>query len=119
MERIQLAIGRLLLIGVLVSFIIILIGGILYLLNHGTDIIHYQAFHGEPQLYKSIPDILLDAFTLSPLALIQLGLLILVIVQILRVALTTWLFIQIRDNYFVYISLFILFILVYSLIWRF
>lgn len=118
MERMQLAIGRLLLIGVLVSFAMVLIGGSLYLLKHGTDIVHYQSFHGEPQVYKSITDIFSDAFTFSSLGLIQLGLLILVITQVLRVGLTAWLFIQLRDNVFVYISLFILFVLIYSLIWR-
>ncbi len=115
MERMQLAIGKLLLIGVLVSFIIVLIGGSLYLWNHGADIVHYQTFHHEPQFYQSITDIFLETLTFSPLALVQFGLLILVLVQILRVGLMSWLFISSRDAIFSYISLFILFVLIYSL----
>jgi uncharacterized membrane protein len=119
MERIQLAIGRLLLIGVLVSFVFVFIGGSLYLFRNGTDIVHYQSFHGEPKIYKSITDIFTDVLSLLPLALIQFGLLTLVIVQILRVGLTTWLFIQSHDKLFIYISLFIMLVLLYSLIWQF
>ena len=118
MERMQLAIGRLLLIGIIVSFILVFIGGSLYLLKHGADTVHYQSFHGEPHIYKSIAGISSNILTFSSLGLIQLGLLVLVIVQILRVGLTTWLFIQLRDNLFFFISLFILVVLLYSLIWR-
>jgi uncharacterized membrane protein len=107
MERRQIAIGKLLLIGVLISFAMVLIGGILYLWQHGADIVHYQEFHTD-KIFK--------AFTFSPLALIQLGLLLLVIVQILRVGLTMWLFIKSRDRAFSYISFFILLVLIYSLI---
>lgn len=117
MERIQLAIGRLLFIGVFVSFVTVLIGGSLYLWKHGADVIHYKSFHGEPQIYTSITGIIFDALTFSSRGLIQLGLLILVIVQILRVGLTTWLFMRSHENVFVYISLFILFVLICSF-WR-
>ncbi len=115
MERIELAIGRLLLIGVLVSFSFVFLGGCFYLSKHGTEIVHYQSFHGEPLVYKSVIGIFKDAITLSSLGIIQLGLLTLVIIQILRVALTTYLFIKSRDKIFVCISLFILSVLIFSL----
>jgi uncharacterized membrane protein len=114
MESIQLAMGRLLLVGVFISLIVVCIGGSIYLLNHGSDIIHYSAFQGEPQAYTSIINIFSHAF--SSLGLIQLGLLFLVLLQILRVAMTTWLFVQTRDGFFIFISLFILVILIYSLV---
>jgi len=115
-EKTQIAIKRVLLVGVLTSFIVVLIGGILYLLKYSGDIIHYQAFHGEPINY-SIIDVFKNALTLSPQGIIQFGIFILVFVQILRVGVTAWMFIQSREKIFIYICSFIFFVLVYSLIW--
>lgn len=116
LERMQIAIGKLLLIGVMASLVVVLLGGILYLANHGNDYVNYQMFHGEPKQFTTVASILSHVFTFSSLDLIQTGLLTLVIVQVLRVALTAWLFIQAKDKLFFLISLFILFVLVYGLI---
>lgn len=115
MEHLQLAIGKLLLCGVLVCFAIVTFGGGLYLFKHGTDIIHYHTFHTGLPAYTTITAILQAAGNFSARGIIQLGLLILVFLQVLRVALTLWLFIKLRDRCFIAISLFILIILIYSL----
>lgn len=117
MDR-QLAIGYLLFIGVLVCFVIIFTGGSLYLMHHGSELVHYQVFHEEAESFKSIPIILQHASSFSALALIQVGLLCLVILQLLRVALITWFFIRLRDKLFALISFFILSVLIYSLVWH-
>ena len=119
MENVRLAIGRLLLIGIVISLLLIITGGILYLFQHGNDIVNYQNFHGEPVLLTSFLGILSDAFSLAPRGIIQLGLLVLFFVQILRVALTGWLFIKEKSTLFIGISLFILFILITTLLWSF
>jgi uncharacterized membrane protein len=115
MKRLELAIGRLLLVSVIVSFILVVIGGSAYLLKQGTDTVYYNSFRGEPQVYKSIIGIFSNALTFAPLGLIQLGLLILVIAQLLRVGMTAWLFIQSKEIIFAFISLFILVLLLYNI----
>lgn len=118
MEKVEIAIGRLLLIGVLISLFFIISGGILYLFKHGNDLVHFHTFRGEPVQFSSIWRIWENAFSFSALGLIQLGLLILVFVQVLRVALTTWYFIKINDKTFTWISLFILTVLILSLFFK-
>lgn len=116
MKNIRLAIGQILYFGVLTSFVIVLLGGIFYLLQYGHDTVHYHLFHNEPKIYKSVTDIFLDALTFSPEDIIQLGLLVLVFVQILRVGVTTWMFVESREKLFTVISLFIFLVLICSFI---
>jgi uncharacterized membrane protein len=116
---VRLAISRLLLIGIVISFLLIIVGGILYLSQHSNTIVNYQNFHGEPVLLTSFLGIVSDALSLEPRGIIQLGLLVLFFVQILRVALTAWYFLKDNDQFFTGISLFILSILMLTLFWRF
>lgn len=114
MERMELAIGRLLLIGVLIALSLSALGAALYLFKQGNESVNYHTFHGISQQLTSIRGIWQSAMQMSAAGLIQLGLLVLVLVQILRVLLTTWFFVLLRDRIFVAISLFILGTLIYS-----
>lgn len=115
MQKMQLLIGQVLKIGVFLAFFIVLIGSILYLFQHGSEMISLQKFSTAPLELKSTGQIFSESFAFSPLGIIQLGLLVLVLLQIVRVALTLWLFIQLQEIIFILISLFILFVLIYSL----
>lgn len=112
MQDIRIAIGRLLLVGIIISFIFIVFGGCLYLFQHGSDIANFQHFNGESILLTSFFGILADVFSFSSRGIIQLGLLMLLFVQLLRVALTAWYFLKENDNLFTGISLFILSVLI-------
>ena len=116
MERMENMIGKLLITGVTLSGIIVFAGGLLYLYHHGGAGVHYGVFKGEPSDLKTLTGVIRDAFTLEGRGIIQLGLVILVAVQIVRVALTAALFATIRDRAFVWISLFVLGVLIYSLL---
>lgn len=115
----RLIISRLLLTGIVISLLLIITGGLLYLAQHGGDIVNYRSFHGEPVILTSFLGILTDAFYLKPVGIIQLGLLLLFLTQILRVALTAWLFLKEKSLFFVVISMIILFILIFALLWNF
>ena len=108
MHDVRVAISRLLLIGIIISFLFIIIGGCFYLFQHGSDVANFKFFHGESILLTSFSDILKDVFAFSPRSIIQFGLLILFFVQIFRVALTAWYFSKENDKLFAWISLFIL-----------
>lgn len=108
MERMQIAVSWLLKIGVLVALLLVVAGGAIYLYQHGQDVMYYSVFRGEPVQATSISHILQAAFMLVPLGLIQLGILILVVTQVLRVALIAGFFAHMKDYKFTGISLFVL-----------
>jgi uncharacterized membrane protein len=114
-ERMEGLIGRLLIIGVAVSGLIVLAGGVLYLIRHGGAPVSYHIFRGEPVDLRTIDGVAHEARLLTGRGLIQLGLVLLVAIQVLRVTLTVWLFHARRDWKFVWISLVVLTVLVYSL----
>ena len=111
-------IGRLLMIGVAVSSLIVLAGGVLYLIRHNEELVQYNIFRGEPVDLCSINGVAREAGLLTGRGLIQFGLVLLVAVQVLRVLLTVWLFYAVRDWKFVGISLIVLAVLVFSLFGR-
>ena len=115
MDNFELIIGKILRIGVIFSFMLVLTGGVFYLFQHGFEIVHLQTFSQETARLTSVNNIFLSALQFSAIGLIQLGLLILVLIQVLRVALTTWMFYHYRENILLLSSLFILFVLIYSL----
>ena len=119
MTHLELAMGRLLLIGTLVSLLIVTMGGSAYLYKHSADIIQYQSFQKNSQTHKSMVYFFTHTHLFSSLDFIQIGLLLLVILQIFRIGMISGLCIQSRDKPFTYISLFILLVLIYSLFWRF
>lgn len=115
LERLEQLIGTILIIGVTVAGAIVAFGGVFYLLHHGSERVHYDVFTGEPTGLSTIAGVVVNALHLSGSAIIQLGLLVLVAMQLVRVVFTVWLFKVARDRAFVYISLFVLAILGYSL----
>jgi len=118
MERAELIIGYMLRIGLWLSVAVVSIGGVLYLMQCGHETIHYQVFHSEPWVPTSLLDIWRELKKCSAQAIIQFGLMLLILTQVLRVALTAWLFMHERDYIFTWISLIILLVLIYSIFWR-
>lgn len=118
MKQMELMIGVLMRMGLWLSVLIVLVGGGLYLIQNGDELIHYQAFAEEPKQLHTIPGILRSAATFSAVGIIQFGLLVLILTQVVRTAMTAWLFAEERDYLFTGISLMILAILIYSIFWR-
>lgn len=114
MEKGKFFIGKVMSIGAILSVVLILSGGIIYLFLNGKTLVHYESFRPiSPPLpiFRNIWNNLLR----TPLAWIQSGLLALVLLQIIRVALTAWMFVKIKDIYFSLISIFILLVLIYAI----
>ena len=110
-------IGTTLLLGVLISASLVTVGGILYLYQFGSHPL-------PPELLlnnltpRSIHQIFDMAFSFTPLGMVELGLLLLVATQSIRVALLVWFYSVIRDYKFASICGFILAMLIYSAFWR-
>ena len=109
-------IGLTLLAGVLASAIIVFLGGIVYVFRHSSAPVHYRVFRGEPSDLRSLAGIWADVKTFSGRGIIQLGLILLVCLQVARVILTGVLYLKIRDRMYVAISAIILALLLYGLV---
>ncbi len=108
-------IGGLLRVGVVVSSLIVLIGGGLYLIRHGTELPNYLMFHGEPSKLRSVLGIVKEASSFSGRGIIQFGLLLLIATPVMRVAFTVVAFIIQRDRIYVGVTLIVLSVLLFSL----
>jgi uncharacterized membrane protein len=115
-ERVDSVIGRLLQTGVLLSSLVVLAGGILYLLRYGGTHPFYAQFRGEPAGLHSIRGIISSALALESRGIIQFGLLLLVATPVARVAFSVFAFILERDWTYVLVTLIVLAILSYSLV---
>jgi uncharacterized membrane protein len=116
-ERIDHILARILRAGVILAAATVLAGGILYLAQNGrADARPTKLWHGEPAQLRSVPGILGAAAQLHSLGIIQLGLLLLVATPVARVVASVIVFALERDLLYVFITLFVLCVLLYSLI---
>ncbi len=113
--RIDEIIGNLLRAGVIIASLVVLAGGGLYLINHGTELPDYRIFHGEPSDLKHIPGIVKYAFSFHGRGLIQFGLILLIATPVMRVAFTVLCFGLQRDRIYVGVTLIVLAVLCFSL----
>ena len=110
-------IGRLLQIGVLVAALVALGGGIWLLSQHGSDIVDYRVFRGEPTMLSSLSGIVRGVAALDSRAIVQAGLVLLILTPVARVALTLVAFIIQRDRTYIVVTAIVLVLLLYGLVY--
>ncbi|MFZ3199674.1 MAG: DUF1634 domain-containing protein [Candidatus Acidiferrales bacterium] len=116
-QRFETLIGQLLRIGVSLSAAVVLAGGVLYLIkSRGTTAERLRVFTGEPDTLRHISGIVRFALQWHSRGLIQLGLLILIATPVARVAFSVLGFAGERDWLYTKITLAVLAILLYGLI---
>jgi uncharacterized membrane protein len=114
-EKTEKVIGNLLRAGVLLSTLVVLTGGILFLAHHGTTAADHHVFRGEPQYLRTVDGVVGSALKLDSRAIMQLGLLLLVLTPIARVACAAISFALEQDFVYVVVSLIVLAVLMYGL----
>jgi uncharacterized membrane protein len=114
-QRIEVIIGALLRTGVILAATVVLFGALVYLARHGGEVPNYTAFRGEPETLRSVSAIVHSALGMSGSAIIQLGLLLLIATPVARVLFSAIAFAIERDYMYVFITLVVLAILLYSL----
>lgn len=114
--QLERSISNLLQFGVWLASSIVLIGGILYLIQHWAEPANYHVFRGEPAMYRSLPGIMTAIFEGHRRGIIQLGLVVLIATPILRVLLCFITFLRWRDLTYVAITALVLSGLIYSLV---
>jgi uncharacterized membrane protein len=115
-RRIEEIVGNLLRAGVALSALVVFVGGIIYLMRHGTAVPGYRVFHGEPPELRSVAGIVQSALHWHGRGIIQLGLLLLIATPVARVAFSIWGFTEERDHMYTAFTVIVLAILLYSLL---
>jgi len=114
--RVEQIIGTLLRVGVLASALVVLLGGVLYIAQEGGTQPSFHTFHGEPDNLRNIWAVVQGAGKLQSRAIIQLGLLLLILTPIARVIFSAFAFGLERDRMYVVVTLIVLAVLLYSLL---
>lgn len=114
--RMEQIIGNLLRAGVVIAAAVVFVGGVMYLVQHGSAAPDYHTFHAVPDNLRSLPGIMHEAMALQSRGIIQLGLLLLVLTPVSRVAFSAIGFLEERDRMYVIITLIVLSVLLFSLL---
>jgi len=115
-KQLEYLLSNLLMYGVLIASSIVLFGGILYLIHHGSEPAEYQIFRGTPSEFHSPIGVVNSVLAGSRRGIIQLGLLILIAIPILRVIISFCTFFLQRNFIYVVITSLVLASLTYSLV---
>jgi uncharacterized membrane protein len=115
-QKIENILGNLLRAGVLQSALVVLIGGVIYLLRHGRSLMDFRVFRGEPADLRDVRGIIRDTVALQGRGIIQLGILLLIATPVARVAFSIFGFAEERDWMYVLFTLSVFSILLYSLL---
>jgi uncharacterized membrane protein len=116
-NQIQTWLGNVLKVGIMVSLMLILIGAVFFLIQHGGESFENNIFI-TTNYDIDILKIWESKEFFSAIGMIELGLLVLVLVQVLRVGLLCYYYTMIHDKWFMLFSFFIMSVILYSLIWQ-
>ena len=115
-QRVETIVGKLLRVGVVLSAIVVLLGGIIFLVAHGMESANYRVFAGEPSDLRTLQGIMRRVLAFSGRGIIQLGLLLLIATPIARVGFSIFGFAEEKDRMYVAFTGIVLAILLYSLL---
>ncbi len=114
-DRLRLIMGTLLRVGVLTAASVVVLGGVLFFFQHPGEIIDYTTFKGEPTRLRRINVIIREAFNFKSRAVIQLGILLLIVTPLARVLFSWFGFILEKDWVYMLITFIVMSILCFSL----
>jgi uncharacterized membrane protein len=108
--------GTLLRGGVILSAAVTLIGGIMFLAAHGSELASFHTFRGEPARLRTVGGVIADVARGDSVSIIQLGVLLLIATPIARVLISVIGFARERDWMYVACSLLVFALLTFSLV---
>lgn len=114
-EKLDIAIGRTLQAGVLLAALVVLVGGVMYLLHASGPRLDYSHFHGVPEHLRTPGGIWRGIMLGDAQSVIQIGLLVLIATPVVRVILAGAGFLLERDRLYFWVSAIVFAVLCYSL----
>ncbi len=115
-QKIEDIVGNLLRTGVLLSALVVVAGGFIYLTRQAQAPVNFRVFRGEPADLRSLHGIVRSTIRLQGRGIIQFGLLLLIATPVARVAFSIVAFAKERDRTYVLLTLIVFLILSYSLL---
>ncbi len=112
----EVVMGRLLQVGVLLAATVVLAGGILYLVTHAGAQSNYRVFAAQPLRLRHPAAMLRGIAHGDPLAVIQLGILLLVATPICRVIFAAIAFALEKDRLYIVVSAIVLAVLLIGML---
>lgn len=114
-ERVERILGTLLQTGVIISGIVVLIGGVLYGIRYGRVPVNYRSFDPDRASLRSLKEIARGALHGDGRAIILCGLLLLIATPVSRVVFSMIAFALEGDRLYVVLTLSVFVVLLYSL----
>jgi uncharacterized membrane protein len=114
-EDLEKIIGQLLRYGVLISSLVVLAGGIVYLIRHGRQLPQYGTFKGEPDKMREPVTMWKAIVHGEGRPLIQLGLLLLIATPIARIAFSIFGYLMEKDYLYMLITGIVLTVILWNL----
>lgn len=114
-KDIQAILGTLLRVGVIVSALIVFIGGIVYMRTNANQVVSFEEFHPDIVAFSSVANIINGIKNFDGLAIIQFGVLLLIFTPIMRVVFSVFGFLLEKDYMYVLIGLIVLAVIIMSL----
>jgi uncharacterized membrane protein len=114
-QKIEVIIAHLLRFGVLAAALVVISGAVLYLGAHPWARVDYRTFHAAPAELRTVHGIVRAAFSGDSRGLMQLGLILLIATPIVRVIFSVFAFAAEGDRMYVWFTLLVLAVLLYSL----
>lgn len=116
-HEIEQLIGRLLQFGVLLAAAVVILGGTAMLVQRGLQNADFHVFQDVAAPLRSLTGIVRGVLALDSAAIVQLGLVLLILTPVARVALTLVAFVLQRDRLYTGVTAVVLALLLYGLIW--
>jgi uncharacterized membrane protein len=112
----EMAMGRMLQIGVTIAALVMLIGGVMYLAQNGGSLRDYEHFRAAAPETTTITGIFASAEHLDSRGIMSLGILLLIATPVCRVIFGVVGFAFLRDKLYTVISLIVLGVLLFSFV---
>ena len=114
-HKIEVLIGNMLRACVIATVVVVVAGAVLYMPAAYSTFPAYHKFISEPDAFRSVGGILIAAFSGDGKAIVQAGMLLLILTPILRVAVSVFAFLYEKDYLYVALTLVVLGLLLFSL----
>ncbi|MEC5142127.1 DUF1634 domain-containing protein [Chitinophaga sp. 212800010-3] len=115
-QDIEQFIGLQLRVGVIVSSIVVFIGGVIYLIRHGHEQPSYSTFTGVREGLNNLQGIWQGVLENKGMNIIQLGVVLLIATPIIRIAFSVIAFLLEKDYLYVGLTLVVLGVIAYSML---
>jgi uncharacterized membrane protein len=112
------AMGRMLQFGVMLAALVVLTGGVMYLMQNSGSTHDYEHFHAATPAATTIGGIVSDAVHLDPRGIMGFGLLLLIATPVCRVIFGVVGFALLRDRLYTVVSLIVLCVLLFSFVYQ-